>query len=220
MRGLHVALSQSEKDLAHGQEVLDEFMRRSQSLGIKATANLAHGDVAEEIIERARWADLVVINQRRFHGQWAERPLGTIFQTVATQSARPVLAVPGTRVVPLRRAMLAYDGSPKAQEALFIFRRILTSWHLEGTLLTVEGATSDREMLDQAWQYANATGASVSTRFERGAPEDAIARAMGEEGANLLLMGGSGYQPILRAFLGSTVDRILRVAWFPVLICR
>jgi len=41
-----------------------------------------------------------------------------------------------------------------------------------------------------------------------------------EEGADLLLMGGYGYQPFIKAFLGSTVDRVLREAWFPVLICR
>jgi nucleotide-binding universal stress UspA family protein len=195
-------------------------MRRSQSLGIQATANMAYGDIADEIIERARWADLVVINQRRVHGQWAERPLGSIFQVVATQSARPVLAVPGTRLVPMRKALLAYDGSPKAQEALFLFRHILTHWGLEGTILTVESSDGDREMLDQAWEYVHAAKANVSTRLERGAAANVIARVMGEEEANLLLMGGSGYQPILRAFLGSTVDRVLRVAWFPVLICR
>jgi nucleotide-binding universal stress UspA family protein len=220
VRGLHVTRSQSEKDVAQGQEILEEFRLRSQSLGIKATANMAHGDVAEEIVERARWADLVVINQRRIHGEWAERPLGTIFQTVVTQSARPVLAVPGTRVVPLRRALLAYDGSPKAREALFVFRHALTHWGLEGTLLMVESASTDREMLDHAWEYAQASGANVTTRFERGEPEHVITRVMGSEEADLLIMGGSGYRPILKAFLGSTVNRVLRVAWFPVLICR
>jgi len=43
---------------------------------------------------------------------------------------------------------------------------------------------------------------------------------MQQDEADLLLMGGYGYQPLLKAFLGSTVDRVLREAWFPVLICR
>jgi nucleotide-binding universal stress UspA family protein len=33
-------------------------------------------------------------------------------------------------------------------------------------------------------------------------------------------MGSYGHQPLIKAVLGSTVDRVLRMAWFPVLICR
>ncbi|MBN1399844.1 MAG: DUF4032 domain-containing protein [Anaerolineae bacterium] len=220
LRGLHVAPSRGEEDVARSREILDEFMRRCQSLGVRATSSIAYGDVADEIIERARWADLVVINQRRIHGQWAERPLGTIFQNVAAQAARPILAVPGTRSTPLKRAVLAYDGSPKAREALFVFRHVLTQWGVEGLILSVESSESDREMLDAAWQYVQADGVTVRTRYETGAPVDVILKVMGEEDANLLLMGGSGHQPLLRAFLGSSVDGVLRVAWFPMLICR
>ena len=220
LRGLHVAASSAESDQQRGREVLDEFMSRCQSLGLAATSHLASGDVAEAIIERARWADLVVINQRRVHGQWAERPLGTIFQAVAAQVPCPILAVPGAKTLPLDRIVIAYDGSPKAREALYIFRHMLTCWKVQGIILTIEGDGSDREALDSAWQYVQKEGVQVTTRFESGAPADVIARVMGEEQAGLLLIGGAGHQPLLRAFLGSTADRALRAAWFPVLICH
>jgi nucleotide-binding universal stress UspA family protein len=176
--------------------------------------------VAEQIIERARWVDLVVINQRREHGQWAERPLGTIFQTVAERAARPILAVPGGTVLTLQRILLAYDGSPKSREALFIFKHMVTCWHVEGIILSVSEEPGAGELLDQAWQYVQGAETNVTTRLEQGAPADVIARVMREAEADLLLMGGFGYQPLLKAFLGSTVGRVLRVAWFPVLICR
>jgi len=221
LHGLHVVPTNKPEARERGQKVLDEFLKRCEELGIKANACLGEGNVAERIIERARWVDMVVINQRRIHGQWAERPLGTIFQTVAAQVSRPILAVPGNQITPLQRIVLAYDGSPKAREALFVFRHIVTCWQVEGTILTVKNAHTDREMLDLAWQYVQESGgAEVVTRFERGNAHEVILRVMGEEKADLLLMGGSGYGPLLKAFLGSTVDRVLRVAWFPVLICR
>ena len=78
-----------------------------------------------------------------------------------------------------------------------------------------------REMLDQAWQYIQEAGDyPIVTRYEEGAADDVILRVMEEEQADLLLLGGYGYQPLLKAFLGSTVDTVLRRAWFPVLICR
>jgi nucleotide-binding universal stress UspA family protein len=225
LHGLHVMPTDDAIDPAaaeaRGQQVLDEFTFRCDSLGIQSTQQLVKGDVAEQIIERARWVDLVVINQRREHGRWAERPLGTIFQTVTEQAARPILAVPGTDATSMKRILLAYDGSPKAREALFVFRHIAECWGASGVILTVEGGHTDHDMLDLAWQYVQGSGAlDVTTRFESGPAHDAILRVMKEEEADMLLMGSYGYQPLIKAFLGSTVDRILRVAWFPVLICR
>jgi nucleotide-binding universal stress UspA family protein len=221
LHGLHIARSDDPDALAYGQEVLQEFTARCETLDVNCTKTLTVGEVDETIIEHARWTDLVVINQRREHGRWAERPLGTIFQNVAEQASRPVLAVPGNEVRELDHVVLAYDGSAKAREALFIFRHLLRCWDLSGTLLTVESARTDQEMLKSAAEYAREDGdVDVTTRYEPGTPEKVILQVMEEEEADILLMGGSGYQPILRAFLGSTVDRVLREAWFPVLICR
>ena len=221
LHGLHVVFSDDEEARVHGQQVLEEFSFRCGSLGVKSTTHLVMGDIAEQITERARWVDMVVINQRRVHGRWAERPLGTIFQTVAAQTPRTVLAVPGTEVVSPERVMLAYDGSPKGREALFVLRHIATCWKLGAVILGVEAPGIDRDMLDQAWEYIQEAGApEVVTRYEKGPADQAILRVVGEERADMLLMGGYGYSPLLKAFLGSTLDRVLREAWFPVLICR
>ena len=221
LHGLHVLAEDTEAARADGEKVLDEFDFRCQSLEVPYTRRLVAGDVAAEIIERGRWGDLVVINQHREQGQWAERPLGTIFQTVTAQTARPILAVPGPNVTPMRRLVVAYDGSDKAREALFVFRHIVSSWGAGGVILTVAGGSADRDTLDQAWQYVQETGGlNVTTRYEEGPAHDTILRVAREEGADLLLMGSYGYQPLIKAVLGSTVDRVLRMAWLPVLICR
>ena len=222
LHGLHVLpVSCTEDAIQRGQEVLEKFTRQCEALKIKSTASLLYGDVADKIVERARWVDLVVINQRRVHGQWSERPLGTIFQTVASQAAQNILAVPGSKVTPLDHILLAYDGSPKSQEALFIFRHLITCWKATGVVLTVGGKQAGQDLLDSAQQYLQEGGCpDITMRRERGVASDVIVRAMGEEKADLLLMGGYGHQPLLKAVMGSTVDRVLRVAWFPVLICR
>jgi nucleotide-binding universal stress UspA family protein len=221
LRGLHIMANDSAEAKAHGQEVLAEFGQRCANLGIRCTASLAVGDVAELIVERSRWVDLVVINQRREHGTWAERPLGTIFQTVASQAARPILAVPGTKVRAIQRVVLAYDGSPKAREALFVLKHMLREWQIQATLLTVDDSSTAQTMLQDACEYLNLPGCpGVDRRFVPGPADEAILKVMRDVDGDLLLMGGYGYQPLLKAVMGSTVDRILRVAWFPVLICR
>lgn len=221
LHGLHVLTQDNPQTRAHAQAVMEEFAFRCQSMGVRYTTSIETGEVADVIIERARWADLVVINQRREHGQWADRPLGTIFHQVVEKSARPILAVPGTSVNVPHKILLAYDGSPKAREALFITRELIIRWKVEAVIVTVASARTNREMLDSAWNYANQAGqAAITAIYETGVPEEIILRLMREQGACLLIMGGYGYTPLLKAFFGSTVDRVLREAWFPVLICR
>ncbi len=223
LHGLHIKTANTPEAAAHAEEILREFDARVQALGVRASAKVVEAnDVAEEIVRRSRWYDLVVINQRRVHGRWEERPLGTIFQSVASRAPCPILAVPGTQVAPLKKALLAYDGSSKAREALFIFKHLVTCWAMEGIILTVESTTTSQEMLEAARRYVEeAGGVQVEALYQQNvAPHEAILREMGERGVDLLLMGGFGYQPLLKAFLGSTVDRVLRMAWFPVLICR
>lgn len=223
LHGVHIKVANTPEANARAEEILREFEERVQALGVRASAKVVEAnDVAEEIIHRARWYDLVVINQRRIHGRWEERPLGTIFQSVASRAPCPLLAVPGAQVMPLKKALLAYDGSPKAREALFIFKHLITCWGMEGLILTVESAATDRAMLEAAQRYVEEAGnVHIETLYAQDiAPHEAILREMGEQNADLLLMGGFGYQPLLKAFLGSTVDRVLRMAWFPVLICR
>ena len=221
LHGLHVLTSDDPADRERGQQVLDEYATRCQRMGLPYTTSLAVGKIDQEIISRARWSDLVVINQRREHGQWADIPLGTIFHSVAEKTARPILAVPGTSVYAPHRLLLAYDGSPKSREALFVMRELVARWQVAGVILTVASQRTNRELLDAARQYVGQPGNStVKAYYETGTPHEVILHMMRQEDADLLLLGGYGYQPLLKVFLGSTVDRVLREAWFPVLICR
>lgn len=226
LRGLHVLTSDSEEARVHGEAVLREFEQRTHGLNLETSATIVQGDVVRNIVDRARWADLVVINQRSERGRTAERPLGSVFQSVVTQAPSPILAVPGNEITSLHNVLLAYDGSPKAREALFIFRHILYCWEASGTILMAASAHTNREMLADARTYVEDANEGrvntvrVKTVFEEAGPHEAIMSFASAEGTDLLLMGGYGYRPLVKAFVGSTVDRILRVAWFPIIICH
>ena len=58
-------------------------------------------------------------------------------------------------------------------------------------------------------------------RQERGEFVETLLRVMREEQADLLVMGSYSVRaPLVKAVLGSTVDQVLRQAWFPVLMCQ
>lgn len=220
LRGLHVMREDTPEARQEGQRILDEFNFRCESVQVPHSARLAVGDVGEEIVDRARWADLVVINQRREQGRIAER-LGTIFQEVAIHAARPVLAVPGVRGGCICRVMLAYDGSPEAHEGLHLLCHMLEKWGISAVVLSVATSAVASRTLDEAVEFVQScTGHQVTARLEDGPVPETILRVVEEENIDLLIMGSYRYSPLLKAVLGSMVDRVLREASFPVLISR
>jgi nucleotide-binding universal stress UspA family protein len=131
-----------------------------------------------------------------------------------------VLAVPQT-TNQIDCALLAYDGSPKADEALFVSTYLAAQWQIPLHVLTAveSGQTADRE-LSQARMYLEAHDVDATFEQVEGPAGEAILIVTQEMGQGLTVMGGYSAHPVLEIAFGSTVDRVLRQCRQPVLICR
>ncbi|RLM53321.1 universal stress protein [Halobellus sp. Atlit-31R] len=69
-------------------------------------------------------------------------------------------------------------------------------------------------------ERARAAGVDVETAVQRGSPYQMILDRIDEVDADLLVMGGHGRHGLERYLLGSTTERILRLAPVPVLVLR
>ncbi len=181
---------------------------------------LAAGKVARQICERARWTDLVVVSLRY---PPPSQPLGRLssgFRTLLRRCPRPVLAVPGG-TWSMRRPLLAYDGSPKAREALFVATYLAGRWSLALTVVTVlEKGRATSETLTRARTYLRAHGVQATFVARKEPASEAILTVAEAQQSDLIIMGGYGHSPVMEVMLGSTVDRVLRTARQPVLVCR
>jgi nucleotide-binding universal stress UspA family protein len=131
-----------------------------------------------------------------------------------------VLAVPRASSH-LDRALLAYDGSPKADEALFIAAYLSCQWNIALVVATVtETGRTTAETLERAQGYLEAHEVQATFVKESGAVAEAILRAAQEHESDLIIMGGYGLTPVLEVVLGSAVDQVLRTSRQPMLICR
>ncbi len=116
------------------------------------------GEVAKTICDRALLADLVVVHLAHPPSSQPLLRLGSGFSALIRKCPRPILAVAGPATA-LDRALLAYDGSPKAKEALFVAAYLAARWPIPLTVLTVEGADVDAEdMLEEAGEYLHTRG--------------------------------------------------------------
>jgi nucleotide-binding universal stress UspA family protein len=218
--GLHVVRSQAEVASDRVRDLQAEFSRHCKARGIPGWLAVEVGRVARKTCERAQWADLVVMEVAHPPAPRPIAKLGSGFRTLIRRCSTPVLAIPGS-FSPLSRPLLAYDGSPKSEEALYIATYLAARGQVPLVIVTiVEGGSVTPDALAEAELYARARGVQATLVQEYGQVPDVILRAATEYQSDLILMGGYGHGPMAEVVLGSAVDEVLRSSQQPILICR
>jgi nucleotide-binding universal stress UspA family protein len=218
--GLHVVSSASDANSESVEALRAEFARRCEALGVRGKLAVEVGRVARTICQRSYWADLVVLGLAHPPGTRPVTRLGSGFRTLIRRCPTPVLAVPGA-FSPLSRPLLAYDGSPKAKEALYIATYLAARAQVPLIIVTVvEGGEVTPDTLAEAAQYAEDRGVEPLLVKEYGPVDQVILATARERDVDLILMGGYGPSPVVEVVVGSAVDGVLRASRQPVLFCR
>lgn len=220
LHGLHVTPAATQPDNAAARAIYNEFRRRCAHTGLPGDLAFETGGIARQICARARWADLVVVKLAHPPSPRPVARLRSGFRTLLLRCPCPLLAVPHD-VSPMRRALLAYDGSPKAEEALLLAAYMALRWQMSlAVVMVLEPGRTNEETLQRACSTLEAHGVPVTTFVESGPVADAIMRTAETHASDLIIIGGYGFSPVLELVLGGTVDQILRESRVPVLICR
>ncbi|HSD84011.1 MAG TPA: universal stress protein, partial [Anaerolineae bacterium] len=142
VHGLHIVASEAELDSPVLEALRQEFERRCTAANVEGSFNLEVGVLADKVRELAALIDLVVIGLGPLG-----RSLSTEVRAWMRHCTRPVLAVPLT-LSAFQHALLAYDGSPKSKEALFVAAYLGERWHTRLTVITVNdpGHRDDAEL--------------------------------------------------------------------------
>ena len=214
--GLHVTESEARGTDGEVDATRMEFQRRCKAAGIAGQIGVEAGDVANQVCERAVMTDLVIVELEHPPAHTAIARLGSKFTTILRRAVRPVMAVPGA-ASPLTHALLAYDGSGKAREALFVAAYFAERFKMPLIILSVEDVAPDA--LDYASRYLDMHEAQADFVQSGGPVAEAILRTATDRSADLLLMGGYGATPVRQMVLGGSVEQVLRESSWPVLVC-
>jgi nucleotide-binding universal stress UspA family protein len=220
LHGLHVLPTEEEKEDPNALSVRETFNQRCRDAGVDCELVFAVGEVSRMVCNRSRWTDLIVATLSY------PPPPNPLFKITSgardmiQRCPRPILATPRSNS-PLDRALLAYDGSPKSEEALFIATYLAGQWQIPLFVITVlnNGNTSE-QILGHARDYIESHQVTATYFLEKGSPANVILKIGENVNSNFYIMGGYGANPVKEIVLGSVVDEVLRLGQKPVLISR
>ena len=218
--GVHVVESEYELESESVKRVRAEFMQRCEKAGVRAQLAVDVGEVIATINKRARWVDIVVANLVHPALQGELPRLTSNYQALLRRCIRPVLAVPG-EAQPLSHALLAFDGSDKAREALFAATYIAGKWKIPLTVLTVSDDTiSTSPEIAQAHEYLQKHRITAEYIVQNGPVAKTIIRVADETGSDFILMGSYKYSSMLEMMFGGVVDQVLKESKRPLFILQ
>lgn len=234
---LTIKLAQREKDRLIGvyvvenaaaiqsdevQHIKAEFLRRCHEGDVYAEFVFEVDEFrVNGVLRQAVWADVVVVSLTRPPGVDPLSRLGSRINRLLQRCPRPVLVIPEGAYSSMSRMLLCYDGSAKADEALFVAAYLWLRWPCSLTVVTVVTENTPPETLDEARVYLEARGVDGAVYVLKEKPiAEAVLETAVTHDSNLLIMGGFGFGPVKHIMLGSTVDHLLREFKKPMLICR
>jgi nucleotide-binding universal stress UspA family protein len=219
IRGLHVVSSKEKIQSPEALAVQSRFNQRCQDADIRGSLVIEAGEITAKIRERAAVTDLIVLK--------IEHPpmgglsnLSSPFRSIIVNSASPVLGVPGD-ATEVRRAVLAYDGSPAAREALFVAAYFGEVWKTQLVVFSaMDGARVKNDVQDFVRRYLEFHEVEAEyITTERGAM-DQLKRTVDDLHPDITLMGAYGVSMLRQIMDGSALDYMLRESSVPLLICR
>jgi nucleotide-binding universal stress UspA family protein len=135
-----------------------------------------------------------------------------------SRTPRPALVVP--KASRMKHALLAYDGSKKANEALYLAAYLACSWGIKITVLTsLEKGIREGLQLQKAKGYLISQDVEAEYVTRRGTAGPIVVETARERGCDFVIMGGYSNPGLIELMWGSTLDYVLREFKGPVWVC-
>lgn len=219
LHGLHVVDTKEKLQDSFALEVKTKFDQRCAQTNVVGNLIIEQGDITRKISERAAMTDLIVL-------KIVHPPMGRIstlrspFRTILVNSSRPLLGVPG-KATPFKHALLAYDGSDRSKEALFVATYLAEMWKTELTIFTaLDGAKLKPDVQDYVRRYLEIHEVEADYIVAETDSKAYLKNTVEERQADLVLMGAYGKSVLREMVIGSTLDYMLRESNIPIFICR
>jgi nucleotide-binding universal stress UspA family protein len=220
---------------ARSAKVLKEAKQQLASLKLTGTARKEQGAVAPTILKRAPTRDGLLVVGSQGLDALDRFMLGSVSTNLIHHATCPVLVIKG-EAVPLRRIILATDGSDASAKALaFVLSKFQPdrSTGKGGRVPIHVGVIhvmpfvkypglkgAGEKLLEQSVRKLVKAGFTAEPVCQLGKPAEEIMEVASKQHADLIVMGAKGLGAIARFLLGSVSTRVVQHANCAVLVVR
>jgi nucleotide-binding universal stress UspA family protein len=219
LHGLHIAENAEKSEGSAAQAVQTQFHQACAMANVDGKLVVEYGDIPRKICERATMTDLVVM-------KIVHPPMGGVaslrspFRAILANSPRPVLGVP-KEASRFRRALLAYDGTQRAKEALFVATYLAEIWKTELVVFTApDGTKVQAGVQDYVRRYLDIHEVEAEYMIGEHEAMEELKETVEQRDVDLLLMGSHSGSALRHLLVGSALDFMLRESEIPIFICR
>jgi nucleotide-binding universal stress UspA family protein len=204
-----------------GRIFLNRLRERAIKAGVESPdVRQRYGVLEETLVEQEEGVRLFVFGRRGESAEATQRDLGRNVERVVRALKKPILAVTDSFSEP-RRVMIAFDGGIVTRRGVEmvaaspLFRGLPV--HL---LMSGKESQSASKQLEWAKNTLEAASFDVSPSLIPGDAESVIAKAVREQGIDMLIMGAYSHSPLRSLLFGSKTSDLLRSAKIPTLLLR
>ena len=220
---------------ARSAKTLEEATQQLASLKLKGTVRKEQGPVAPTILKLAPKRDGLLVVGSQGLDALDRFMLGSISTNLIHHATCPVLVVK-EEAAPLRRILLATDGSDASAKALkFVLAKFrpdrsigkggglpihVSVFHVLPLVMYPGLKEGSKALLEQSVQKLIKAGFTAEPLCYLGNPAEEIMKAASQQQADLIVMGAKGLGAIARFLIGSVSTRVVQHANCSVLVVR
>lgn len=204
-----------------GRIFLNRLRERAVAAGVaQPDVRQRHGELQEALVEQEPGVRLFVLGRRGESAEATQRDLGRNVERVVRALRKPILTVTEGFREP-RRVMIAFDGGSVTRRGVEmvagspLFRGLPVHLLMSGK----ENGEAPKQ-LEWARTTLEQAGFEAPAALIPGDAERIIAKAVRDQGIDLLVMGAYSHSPWRKLLLGSTTSDLLRSAKVPTLLLR
>lgn len=216
LHGLHIKGSIKRAEDVELEESKKIFASWCSEVGVGGSMAVVTGDATKQILNRSLLTDLVILKVQHPPENTLSRS-GAGLRTIIHKSARPILALPGN-ATSLMNALVAYDGSVKAKEALYMAAYLAERWGTKLTIASLEGKEAEKniEFARKSLEFYE-----LPAEYQIGGQSaQHFLNTIQERELDLVIMGSYSGNPFNEVIIGSMVNTMLQLANVPLMICR
>ena len=221
IHGVHIHTDMPDDILTDHASLEDAFSSHCQKADIKEYDFIvAKGEISKVLCDHSRFADLILLPLNHPPGDEPIKRLSSGITSLIRNCSVPILTVPAAPTS-LNTILIAYDGSLKAKEALFIAAYFGAQHESTVKVLTSAIGESNPDLIqEEARKYLSRFPLHSEFIISKVSVSEQI-KIMGQkEDIDLIIIGGYSGSTLIDVMLGSAVDEVLREIQLPILICR